>query len=84
MELKTGALALCASGALFLALAWLTGGVVFYAAFAAAAAILALDLGRYASIRYDLARKLRVDKRLSQTDLLLGSSLTVTYDLAYG
>ncbi len=67
MELKNGALALSASSVLFMALAVLTCGVVFYAAFAAALAAFAVDLWRYALVRSDLTRQaLHVDKRLSR------------------
>jgi uncharacterized protein (DUF58 family) len=83
MELKSGATALSAASLLFLALAALTGGIVFYAAFAAAAIAFAVDFCRYASAWYSLTKKLRVDRLLSRTDLLLGSSLTVTYGLDY-
>ena len=77
MELKIGAMALSVASLLFLLLAVLTGGIVFYAAFAAAMAAFAIDFYRYASARSGLTHKLRVDKRLSRTDTLLGSSLTV-------
>lgn len=83
MELKNGGIAVSAASLLFLALAVLTGGIVFYAAFATAVTAFAVDLYRYASASSSLARGLRVSVHLSRTQVLLGSSLTVTYDLNY-
>jgi len=83
MELKNGALAMSASSLLFLALGVLTGGALFYASLAAVVALLAADTYRYVRLTYDIKRQLRVTRRLSKSEILLGSSLTVSYDLEY-
>ena len=83
MEPKKGTVALSAASLLFLALALLTDGVVFYASFLAVAAVLIADGYRYVSIRSDLRRRLGVTSKLSQSEMLLGTALTVTYRFDY-
>ncbi|HUL62696.1 MAG TPA: DUF58 domain-containing protein [Methanocella sp.] len=84
MRPNSRALALSASALLFLALGALTSGVIFFGSFAAASILLALDAYRYVRLAYDVKRNLRVMRRLSRSELLLGSTLTVAYDLEYG
>lgn len=83
MDLKDGAIALAGSCLLFLVLGFFTGSLIFYAFFSATLAALAADYFRYASVRHDLGRKLRVKKQLSRSEISLGSSFTITYHLDY-
>ncbi len=83
MKPKNQAVALSAASLLFLVLALLTDGIVFYASFLAAAALFLYDGYRYVSLRSDLRRRLGVTCKLSKSEMLLGSTLTVTYHFDY-
>ncbi len=79
MEMKNAAVALSGTSLLFLALALLTDGIVFYASFLIVAAVLAADTYRYVVLRSDLRRRLAVSRTLSRSEMLLGTALTITY-----
>lgn len=83
MELKDPAIALTGISVALLAMGFFTGGIVFYAASGLALAAIAIDLALYLWLLRDLRRNLSVSRSVSGTELLLGSSVTVAYDLEY-
>jgi uncharacterized protein (DUF58 family) len=83
MEFKDAAVALAGIAVVLLALGIFTDGVAFYAACGLALAILAIDLARYLWRVQDLRRNLSVARSISGMELLLGSTVTVSYDLEY-
>ncbi|HEY3274472.1 MAG TPA: DUF58 domain-containing protein [Methanocella sp.] len=83
MELKDAAIALGGITVILLAMGLFTNGLVFYAASLIALAALAIDLIGYQLLIGDLKRNLTVTRGLSARQVLLGTSITITYDLDY-
>ncbi len=83
MEFKPAVAALTGVAFVLVLLGLITGGAAFYAASCLALAAVAVDLARYLWLVRDLKRNLVVSRTLSGMGLLLGSSVTVSYDLAY-
>lgn len=83
MEPKSAAATLSVIAVALLALGVFTDGIVFYVALCLPLAVLAADSGSYLLLVRDLRRNLSVSRRASVRELLVGSAVTVTYDLDY-
>jgi uncharacterized protein (DUF58 family) len=83
MEFKDAAVALAGIAVVLLAMGFFTGGAAFYAALGLALAVIAIDLTCYLWLVRDLRRNLAVTRSVSGMELLLGSAVTIAYDLKY-